>query len=278
MAVNLSSERVRRALSVLDGMRNGQTLEALLGYQFERGLHDRGSAADALKKLNLYIYDFRVKLPCEQHHIKQQGSTDSPTERLPPTNVVNGAALAEVSTAFPYGATGSVASATPDERLAIEQEKDKLADTLDAVKDLLLAESTYQMVQGNFDRSGAVLNALKDSDIPPELDVINSPRGSHLTFTNGVTLHFENADPNLPANNPWNPTPMTPRATIEGGLNKWLGTVLGVAGDLVFRVAHLDEAGIEAGHLDMSAADLGLQPIDLVYITGDQLNTGVDSG
>src|SRR5258708_40003268 len=119
------------------------------------------------------------------------------------------------------------------------------------------------MVQGNFDRSGAVLNALKDSDIPPELDVINTARSSHLTFTNRVTLHFENADPNLPANNPWNPTPMTPRATIEGGLNKWLGTVLGVAGDLGFRVAHLDEAGIEARHLDMSAADLGLQPIDL---------------
>ena len=40
LSVNLSSERVRRALIVLDGIRNGQSLAALLGYQLERGLHD----------------------------------------------------------------------------------------------------------------------------------------------------------------------------------------------------------------------------------------------
>ena len=37
LSVNLSSERVRRAQFVLEGMRNGQPIEALLGYQFERG-------------------------------------------------------------------------------------------------------------------------------------------------------------------------------------------------------------------------------------------------
>src|SRR5258707_5698391 len=95
MAINLSSERVRRALFILGGMRNGQTLEALLGYQFERGLHDRASADDALKTLNLYIYDFRDKFPCEQHPIQQQGSSDAPTESLPAANVVNGVTLAE---------------------------------------------------------------------------------------------------------------------------------------------------------------------------------------
>ena len=41
MAVNLSSERVRTALAFLEGIRHGQQLGALLGYQFERGLHDR---------------------------------------------------------------------------------------------------------------------------------------------------------------------------------------------------------------------------------------------
>jgi hypothetical protein len=278
MAVNLSSERVRRALFILSGMRSGQTLEALLGYQFERGLHDRASADDALKKLNLYIYDFRDKFPYEQHHIKQQGSTDAATESIPVVNVVNGVTLAEVTTAFPYGASGSVASATTAERVAIEQEKDKLADTLDAVKDLLLAESTYQMVQGNIDRSGAVLNALKDVSIPPELDVINTPRSSQLTFTNRVTLHFENADPGLPANNPWNSIPMTPRAQMEAGLNKWLGSVLGDPADLLFRAAHLDADEIEIDHLDMSIADLAIQPIDLMYITGNELNSGVADG
>ena len=40
LALNLSSRRVRRAKQLLDGIRNGQSLEVLLGIQFERGLHE----------------------------------------------------------------------------------------------------------------------------------------------------------------------------------------------------------------------------------------------
>ena len=40
LSVNLSSDRVRVALSLIEGIRNGQSLGALLGYQFELGLHD----------------------------------------------------------------------------------------------------------------------------------------------------------------------------------------------------------------------------------------------
>ena len=39
LAINLSSRRVREALYYLDGIRQGQELGALLGYQFERTLH-----------------------------------------------------------------------------------------------------------------------------------------------------------------------------------------------------------------------------------------------
>jgi hypothetical protein len=40
LAINLSSERVRTALWLLDGVRQGQSLATLLGYRFERGLHE----------------------------------------------------------------------------------------------------------------------------------------------------------------------------------------------------------------------------------------------
>jgi hypothetical protein len=59
MAVNLSSERTRRALRYFEGMRNGQPLGALLGYQFERGLHDRNATLD----LDQYILPLRKKIP-----------------------------------------------------------------------------------------------------------------------------------------------------------------------------------------------------------------------
>src|SRR6185369_5143421 len=40
LAVDLSSRRVRLALGLLDGVRAGQPLGALLGYRLERGLHE----------------------------------------------------------------------------------------------------------------------------------------------------------------------------------------------------------------------------------------------
>lgn len=273
MAINLSSERVRRALFILSGMQNNQPLEVLLGYQFERGLHDMASADDTLINLNLYIYNFREKFPFQQHQVKQQGAPDSTTESISASNVVNGIALAESSSPL-----GAIQDPTDEERVAIMREIDKLADTLDAVKDLLLAESTYQMVQGNFDRAGAILNAVKDVNIPPNLDVINTPRGNHLTFTNRVTVQFGNIDPGLDENNPWYPMQMTPRAIMEAGLNKWLGKVLGKPSEIFYRVYHLNGDGNEIDSLEMNVEDLrteaAVQPIDLVYIAGNELNTG----
>lgn len=52
LAVDLSSARVRRARWLLDGVRQGQPLGALLGYRFERALHEQG--------LDHYIAPFRT--------------------------------------------------------------------------------------------------------------------------------------------------------------------------------------------------------------------------
>jgi hypothetical protein len=51
-AVDLSSERVRRAQWLLEGVRVGQPLGALLGYRFERTLHQQ--------RLDVYIAPFRT--------------------------------------------------------------------------------------------------------------------------------------------------------------------------------------------------------------------------
>ena len=51
LAVNLSSRRVRLARTLLDGVREGQPLGVLLGYRFERALHEAG--------LDRYLQPFR---------------------------------------------------------------------------------------------------------------------------------------------------------------------------------------------------------------------------
>lgn len=59
LKVNLSSERVRRALRIIEGIRGGQSLATLLGYEFERGLHDRYQMAEC----DRFIYPLRLVFP-----------------------------------------------------------------------------------------------------------------------------------------------------------------------------------------------------------------------
>ncbi|TDW97487.1 hypothetical protein [Dinghuibacter silviterrae] len=268
LSVNLSSERVRRGLTVMEGIRNGQTLNALLGYQFERGLHDRASADISLLLLNDYIYDFRAAFPLQQTIVQQQGG--GAQETLPATDVVDGLALAGVTAAFPYGATGDVTTATPAQIAAIQAEKDNLADTLDAVKDMLTVESVYQLVQGNYDRASATLGALQNSDLPPVLDSIDTPRGNQFSFTNRVTVQFANAA----TANPWPSIPLTARATTETGINLWLGSLLGAPTGIAVQVAQLDTGGNPVSPQNIGLDQLGIQPIDLVYLIEANPSTG----
>ena len=58
-AVNISSFRVRKALHILSGIASGQELSAILGYQFEKGLHERYQEVE----LDKFIVPFRNEFP-----------------------------------------------------------------------------------------------------------------------------------------------------------------------------------------------------------------------
>jgi hypothetical protein len=60
-AVDLSSRRVKLALGLLDGVRQGQPLGALLGYRFERGLHEGYPGL----QLDRYIATLRALAPLD---------------------------------------------------------------------------------------------------------------------------------------------------------------------------------------------------------------------
>ncbi|PYS22676.1 MAG: hypothetical protein DMF72_12505 [Acidobacteria bacterium] len=276
-SVNLSSERVRRGEFVLEGMRNGQPIEALLGYQFERGLHDRTSASSAgdlpVLELNEFILPFRQAFTFESREVVQAGTGDA-AETVPPYNVVNGLKLSQatLSAANNFGLSGFLPPADlPDanQGAAIVAEQGALLDTLDAVKDLLMAENAFQLVRGNFDRVAAVSLAQKEAHIPPDLEVINTPRGTEFSFTNRVTLQFDDLDAALPANYPW-PGPPTPRAKAETGMNQWLGPLLGAAPRVIVCEAHwvetTDELALKHDAHFVTLADLALQPIDFVWL------------
>ena len=254
-AVNLSSGRMRVALALTEGVRNGQSIGALLGYQVERGLHELHGALE----LDQYIYALRDAFPLIAGQL-----TDIPpgtsAEVIEARNVVNGLDLVgfTANKPFPWKIAGLPLPGTA-EADAVIAEVERARDSLDAVSDLLLAESVHQAVQGNVARTKGSLQAMTNPEAPPEPEVIRTQRsGSVMTFR--VALAFD-----ANAVTGWH-AGLTPRAAANPQVNNWLRDRLPAPGDVQFSVR--DGAGAEALH---SLATGGIEPIDVVLMTGDRI-------
>ena len=72
--INLSSERVRKALSLIEGVRAGQSLSALLGYYLERELHDQNAS---LTLVDYHIHKLRKAFPFSSDKMKDTKTDDT---------------------------------------------------------------------------------------------------------------------------------------------------------------------------------------------------------
>jgi hypothetical protein len=258
LAVNLSSERVRLALGMLEGMRGGQSLGALLGYRLERGLHDRHAVAE----VDRFVYALRKAFPLRANRISSTVPEDEdvPIDAVDARNVVDGLLLVErVRTTgndnYPFGLDLPAADAA--ESAAIDAEVQSLLDLHDAVADLALAEGVHQAVQGNFDRVSATLDAYTQGHYPPDPDIVRTP-ASGVTLTHRIGLHLE---PGLSA-----PAGATPRATAEPALDSWLEGMLPPLASVGCTVAWTDPVGGTDEEEVVTLSDLGVRPLDLLYL------------
>lgn len=265
MSVNLSSDRVRLALSMLEGIRNGQNLGALLGYRFERGLHD----AYKLVEVDKFIYPLRKKFPLvASRFAATKTDPDVPIEAIEARNVLDGRKLiAHIAKSgiktYPFGLSKLPAASGP-EAAAINAQTAAMQDVYDAIADLALAEGVHQAVQGNFDRIGATLEAYSSGNFPPDPEVVQT-RPDGIGLTHRVAIHFR---PGLGA-----PPSATPRATVEPALDDWLATVLPPLAEIGCVVTWTDKAGGAQQH-PVTLADLGLRPIDvLALVKPDEIQT-----
>ncbi|SMB99411.1 hypothetical protein SAMN00120144_0178 [Hymenobacter roseosalivarius DSM 11622] len=265
MAVNLSSERVRTALGLIEGVNNGQYIGALLGYQFERELHE---AADKQNlELDRFIFEFRRRFPLVDDRLT--ANTGQSSEAQAARNVVDGTRLTTdyrtapdkaafvrniLTSTAPAPATALVNKAVP----AIVQAIDNLLDSYDAVGDLVLSESVYQVVQGNYDRAAGAMKSLQEGKHIPMPEILNIPRGGFSLAHKAVIL-LKPTDPDGDA---------TPRAMAAPAVNAWLG---GFLPDLatVKVVAAITRDGSPPDKQSVSMAELRLTPIDLLYIASD---------
>ena len=295
MAINLSSQRVRKALKLFDQVQKGLDIGVVLGYQMERGLHE--AFVESGQELDRYIYDLRTQFPAYTLLDKDASNEDAMEQNLP-AQVINGMLLLESVRAILAGrnyknllkgmfsiqyeiceAIG-IDPNTPKSIIAsIFREIDHLANSLDAMGDLVFSESIYQMVQGNHVRSAALFSAIAEGRTPPEVQITATPRtGNVLTqrailqltpVALGSSKHFAEIGSGktiLLDAKPihWKDILFTVRAFAEPTLNKFFGEQIGDP-NLIRCLFTFEEEGLPTTDF-IRLADLNLQAIDVVYL------------
>jgi hypothetical protein len=228
----------------------------------EQDLNDKlqpqlDAANDALAKATKHLNDVRGQQP-------------RVSEALRANNVCDGLALRRRwragtpsgpwdDTTIPFGKAGLPAFGSR-EGAAIDAELHAIDDAVDALGDLLLAESVHQLVHGNPQRAGATVDALSRGDAPPpEVEVVRTPRaGTGVTHRLLVLM-----DPQARAAG-W-PTDVTQvRALVEPALEAWTASVLGPAARVRVLVRYISPVGSEVARAEGDLGVLGLSALDAV--------------
>ncbi|PPK73927.1 hypothetical protein B0F87_11338 [Methylobacter tundripaludum] len=264
-AIDLTSARVRTAMHLLDGIREGQQLGALLGYRIERAIHEA--------HLDRLILSLRTIAPLKQGKLtdRNQNVELSAIETLAAANVTDGIQLIEkyqgkvnnwsanriqqrlndTPKDNPY-LVGPWPNLTPAEWTTVSAIIEDAASAADAVADLLLAESVHHLVQGNMVRASAALDAAGTGDVPPlEPDVV-ATRLSGVPFTHRIILIAN-------GNTGWNMN--QPRSLVAPMMEAWCGARLGNPATI--------QVGQNTAGDPISLAESGLCALDIVYLAAD---------
>jgi hypothetical protein len=275
LAIDLSSERVRLAEWLLDGVRQGQPLGALLGYRFERHLQDA--------KLGQFIPLFREVAPLVAKKLSQttNQSVNESVESIAANNVVDGLVLHNKWKNLPKNApmgplqilfSQLAKDKAPDfatlqqARPALQAELDLLAEAVDALSDAFIAESVYHAVQGNPLRTASTLDAVASGEAPPpELEVVLTPR-TGVAQTHRLVALFGGS----PAvGQEWVSPAVSQRANAEPYLNAWVAKLLGNPARVRCVIERIDPATAEMlESKELRLDELHLSPLDFIYSAG----------
>ncbi|WP_203906144.1 hypothetical protein [Rhizocola hellebori] len=255
-AIDLSSRRVRDAENLLDGVRQGQPLGALLGYRLERHLHEL--------QLDRFVAPLRELAPIA---VRERSADQPKAEAIAAGNVVDGLMLLRrYDESGPSLLTGALTGASSAELNAVTNELAALADSVDALGDALTAEAAHQLVQGNTARMASTLAAVSQGEaLPAELAVTRTPRSGN-PVTHRVAVLFSGVSN---SGGGWLAYNATPRPLAERWLSAWVRQLLGDARTIRCTVQRLDEAtGAVVQTVRFPLNDVPVTALDFVYFTG----------
>ncbi len=253
LEINLSSDRVRDALWLLDGVRQGQTLGALTGYMFEQGLH--------AAKLDIYVQPFRDVFPLIGNELTATTASGDP---VPPPQVVDGVKLRAAWQAGQFGSgaywgPGLPLPAPPanaDQTVVLGLLAD-IDNRMDGLGDVSIAESVFQIMRGNYGRAGGMMDAVSRGDQPSDPDIVTTPRAG-TDITHRLVLLLAGAPPPVAG---WGGVPARPRAIVEPWLAGWVASHLPNPATVRGRVSW-NAGGAQSAIVSLS--DLAVGPLDVI--------------
>ena len=236
-AVSLTSQRVRLARWIFDGVRAGRSLGAVLGYLVERDLHER----------NL---DFAIEHAREVTPLPGQEQLPLEARRL------DGLRLHQLwADSEDHAVDHLVAmdhTPTDDERKRAIAVLRGLNAAVDAAADALQAEQVHQFARGDLSRAvSSVADLDRGLAPPPELDFLGTPR-TGAAVTHRVAVLF---DPDAAPAAGWAKPAASPSAAAEPALDAWLSSMLGPATGRTLTLAGEPPVTVALGDLRMAAGD-----------------------
>ena len=255
MSVNLSSERVRSAIRIIEGIRNGLSVGCVLGSDLERLIHE-AYKKDSRCELDACIYPLRCMFPLVPQKIDGKTADD--------ITVLNGASLLEA-----YRKANNKLKWLKGLRLfdglnatlkyqTLLQLIDRIDDEYDALTDVVLSESVYKLTQGNTDAVDALMQAMEEMRNIPMPDVVNIPITSaqidgHMVVALDVEAQSEESDI---------------LSNVEPKVNAWITQMLGTPAEI--GVAFASDAENGNSVLDYrSLGDLGISASEMVYLSAN---------
>ena len=255
MSVNLSSERVRSAIRIIEGIRNGLSVGCVLGSDLERLIHE-AYKKDSRCELAACIYPLRCMCPLLPQNIDGKTADD--------ITVLNGASLLEA-----YRKANNKLKWLKGLRLfddlnatlksqTLLQLIDRIDDEYDALTDVVLSESVYKLTQGNTDAVDALMQAMEEMRNIPMPDVVNIPITSaqidgHMVVALDVEAQSKESDI---------------LSNVEPKVNAWITQMLGTPAEIGVTFASDAEKGNSV--LDYrSLGDLGISASEMVYLSAN---------
>ncbi len=254
-AIELPSDRARRARLLVDGVRDGQPLGELLGFQLESGLRASGVA-----NTEVFIQALRQLYPLVAN--KSGLDPGQPADGIAAANVVDGQLVRQAAASpggLPFGTGGLPAPNTAGQQ-AISAQVKILNDIVDSIGDLEMSEAIFQIAAGDVASAEAAMNFLPTGSNPPQSEVTTSPT-TGIPVNHRVALLLEGTA--LPAAPGWT-LGASPRGKADPFAEAWVGSLLGDPSNATAKLTY-QLGGPQTG--SVSVADMKtIGPLDFLAL------------